>query len=282
VVLKASGCVNLVGGPSVATMAITKGKILFISLTRSPELTKFSIWRWRHQYTNVLGGLGTGIGEGDRGVPCGRESECCAAREREQETDGDAEDAKGAQTFTEYQQQQQQLQQLQHLHEQQLSSDNPLIPSTISTGSVSSPFSSFLPVGTLTLSGTASPLNGSHLLDNRRTPSPALKPGYERHEVEGIGGVVKKLIVRTVKVGACVPEFPDESIKGEILGREVRRERRSWCGWCKRVIPSKADYENDRPRREEGGSSKGDQPNGQGLKGKGKEKEKASTSQVRD
>jgi len=77
-----------------------------------------------------------------------------------------------------------------------------------------------------------------------RTPSPALLgPGYERHEIEGIGGVVKKKLVRMVKVGACVPEFRDEKDNGEILGREVKGQVRSWCGWCWRVIPGKKDYE---------------------------------------
>ncbi|KAF4979228.1 hypothetical protein FDECE_18099, partial [Fusarium decemcellulare] len=52
------------------------------------------IWRWRNQYGEILGGLGTGIGEGDRGVICGREAGCCAAKEREQQLDCDAEDAR--------------------------------------------------------------------------------------------------------------------------------------------------------------------------------------------
>lgn len=68
-------------------------------------------------------------------------------------------------------------------------------------------------------------------------------PGYERHEIEGIGGVVKKKLLRMVKIGACVPEWEDERQKGEILGREVQGRRRSWCGWCWRVIPGRKDYE---------------------------------------
>jgi hypothetical protein len=83
-------------------------------------------------------------------------------------------------------------------------------------------------------------------VQDRRTPSPAIKPGYERHEVEGIGGVMKNMRVRMVKVGACVPEWDDERARGEILGREVQGKRRSWCGWCRRVIPSGVDYERDR------------------------------------
>lgn len=57
---------------------------------------------------------------------------------------------------------------------------------------------------------------------------------------------MKKKLVRMVKVAACVPEWDDERVKGEILGREVQGRRRSWCGWCKRVIPSRKDYDMDR------------------------------------
>ncbi|EEY14375.1 conserved hypothetical protein [Verticillium alfalfae VaMs.102] len=42
------------------------------------------VWKWRNHYGEVLGGLGTGIGDGDRGVICGRESDCVAAKEVEQ------------------------------------------------------------------------------------------------------------------------------------------------------------------------------------------------------
>ena len=52
--------------------------------------------------------------------------------------------------------------------------------------------------------------------------------------------------VRMVKVGACVPEWEDETAKSEVLAREVQGKRRSWCGWCRRVIPSAADYQADR------------------------------------
>ncbi|KAK4168103.1 hypothetical protein QBC43DRAFT_310849 [Cladorrhinum sp. PSN259] len=178
-----------------------------------------AIWRWRNQYTDVLGGLGTGIGEGDRGVICGRESACCAAREREQETDCDAEDAREA--------------------EQLLSSSN-------SSSSVSpSPLPWAADSGSSSTASTSLTATSAGGLQ-RRTPSPILKPGYERHEIVGIGGVVKKKLVRMVKVGACVPEWDDERAKGEILGREIKGTRRSWCGWCWRVIPSRDDYEFDR------------------------------------
>jgi hypothetical protein len=138
----------------------------------------------------VLGGLGTGIGEGDRGVICGREEACCGAKEREQETDCDAEDAKDS--------------------------------STTPWGSLKD--------GVLDEHGT------------ERTPSPLLGPGYERHEIHGIGGIKKKL-VRMVRVGACVPEWTEEKSKSEILAREVNGRIRSWCGWCWRVIPGATDLE---------------------------------------
>ena len=67
--------------------------------------------------------------------------------------------------------------------------------------------------------------------------------GYFLQEIEGIGGVVKKKLVRMVKVGACVPEWPDERDRGDILGREMQAKVRSWCGWCWRVIPGRLDYE---------------------------------------
>lgn len=152
---------------------------------------RHSIWKWRAHYGEVLGGLGTGIGEGDRGVICGRETACAGAKERENETDCDAEDAAvtGANLWT-------------------------------ATDQV-------------------------HLDTVRyeRTPSPQLGPGYERHEIEGIGGVVKTKLVRMVRVGACVPEWDDEKSHHNILGREVKGIRRSWCGWCYRVIPGEADLD---------------------------------------
>jgi hypothetical protein len=73
---------------------------------------------------------------------------------------------------------------------------------------------------------------------------------------------MKKKLVRMVRVGACVPEWEDERAKGDILGREMQGLRRSWCGWCRRVIPSRKDYEMD--RQAEG-------------KGKGKEMERSAS-----
>lgn len=86
--------------------------------------------------------------------------------------------------------------------------------------------------------------------DFRRTPTPLSsslhqqRPGYARHEIEGIGGVVKTKLVRIVRVGACVPEWEDERHSGQVLGREVSGRARSWCGWCWRAIPGKKDFES--------------------------------------
>ncbi|KAK3944078.1 hypothetical protein QBC46DRAFT_375260 [Diplogelasinospora grovesii] len=191
---------------------------------RGDDYSYKGIWRWRNQYGEVLGGLGTGIGEGDRGVICGRESECCAAREREQETDCDAEDAREADGLL-----------LGTTPTHSATNSNGSLGLWSGPGSVGSLSSLSSTGGGYTPTGTPGP--------DRRTPSPALKPGYERHEIEGIGGVMKKKLLRMVKIGACVPEWEDEKARGEILGREVQGRVRSWCGWCWRVIPGKKDFE---------------------------------------
>lgn len=46
-------------------------------------------WTWRTRYSTYLGGLGTGIGEGNEGVKCGRGECCLAAKEVEEEIDSD-------------------------------------------------------------------------------------------------------------------------------------------------------------------------------------------------
>lgn len=76
-----------------------------------------------------------------------------------------------------------------------------------------------------------------------RTPSPAVGPGYARHEVEGIGNKIKTVKVSMIRVGGCVPEWKDEKTLGQSLRREIEGEVRSWCGWCDRVIPGKLDPE---------------------------------------
>ncbi|KAH8592776.1 hypothetical protein B0O99DRAFT_628961 [Bisporella sp. PMI_857] len=158
---------------------------------RSADTDYEGIWKWRTRYLPSLGGLGVGIGEGDRGVECGRGGLCLAAREVEQETDCDAEDAR-------------------------FESDS----------RAASPSSS--PGGS-----TTSSIKGG------------MGPGYARHEIEGIGGILKKKLVQMVKVGQCVPEYGDEKVKGRYLVREIEGQNRSWCGWCWRVVPGAKDREGN-------------------------------------
>lgn len=224
--------------------------------------------------------MGTGIGEGDRGVICGRGEACCAARERQQETDCDAEDAREVDML------------LNGGSGGGGSTGSATPPSRMYSASVGSTSSSNLSrspssrsrtpettgLGTGSAganagtSSTAHTNNGAHhpwlpplssspeLTLLRRvtgTPTPTTtpgglaiaagpaRPGYARQEIEGIGGVVKTKLVRIVRVGACVPEWEDErhGAGGLVLGREVSGRARSWCGWCWRVIPGKRDLE---------------------------------------
>ncbi|KJZ73846.1 hypothetical protein HIM_06739 [Hirsutella minnesotensis 3608] len=186
------------------------------------------IWRWRNHYGEILGGLGTGIGDGDRGVICGREEDCLAAREREHEIDCDAEDARDADAAP--------------WSSGMSSSPTSATASTASTTSPTSTTSTGHHASTI----AGMPLGNLHINDMRpdgeRTSSPQLGPGYERHEIEGIGGRVKRKLVRMVRVGACVPEWDEEERVGSrVLGREVAGDTRAWCGWCWRVIPSNKD-----------------------------------------
>jgi hypothetical protein len=43
-------------------------------------------WSWRTRYSHYLGGVGTGAGEGNEGVECGRGAACLGARIVEHET----------------------------------------------------------------------------------------------------------------------------------------------------------------------------------------------------
>ncbi|KAH7350755.1 hypothetical protein BKA65DRAFT_605408 [Rhexocercosporidium sp. MPI-PUGE-AT-0058] len=158
---------------------------------RSADNEYEGIWKWRTRYLPSLGGLGVGIGEGNRGVPCGRGGECIAAREVESEIDCDAEDAR------------------------EIDSNSRAASPASSPGSAN---------------GSVSSTGSGHM-----------GPGYARHEIEGIGGVVKKKLVRMVRVGACVPEWGDEKNAGKFLVREQEGKARSWCGWCWRVVPGAKD-----------------------------------------
>jgi hypothetical protein len=74
--------------------------------------------------------------------------------------------------------------------------------------------------------------------DARMDLSPAATdPGYERHEVVGIGGVLKTTVSRMVPVAGTADLYEDERARRvPLLEREVRGELRSMCGWCLRVI----------------------------------------------
>ena len=66
--------------------------------------------------------------------------------------------------------------------------------------------------------------------------------GYFTHEIVGIGGRVKRKLVKMVPVGAIVKEYEDERMSGKFLGREQEGTNRSWCSWCKHVVPGKKDH----------------------------------------
>jgi len=145
------------------------------------------VWKWRTRYFDSFSGIGVGIGEGDRGVECGLGGDCLAAREVEQETDCDAEDARESESNSR--------------------TVSPSSSPSSTTGSIS---------------------------------SGQMGPGYSRHEIEGIGGRLKKKLVRMVRVGASVPDY-EEDRSGKFLAREAAGNTRSWCGWCWRVVPGAKD-----------------------------------------
>lgn len=59
---------------------------------RTADTTYNRGWSWRTRYSQYLGGLGTGIGEGNEGVECGKGAACLAARELEKEIDCNVEE----------------------------------------------------------------------------------------------------------------------------------------------------------------------------------------------
>ena len=70
------------------------------------------------------------------------------------------------------------------------------------------------------------------------------KMGYLRHEIEGIGGRFKKKRTTRFRVGDVVDEYDDEGESTNLLAREARGEKRSWCGWCDRVVPGPNDMDD--------------------------------------
>jgi len=63
---------------------------------------------------------------------------------------------------------------------------------------------------------------------------------FAAQEMDGIGGVVKMKVRRLVQIGEAVDEC-DEEVGEHILGKEHRKEVRSWCAWCDRIILSSHD-----------------------------------------
>ncbi|KAF2234078.1 hypothetical protein EV356DRAFT_426512, partial [Viridothelium virens] len=59
---------------------------------RADDLAYTRGWLWRTRYSNYLGGLGTGIGEGNEGVECGLGEQCFAVRDVVQEIECDADE----------------------------------------------------------------------------------------------------------------------------------------------------------------------------------------------
>ncbi|KAL2888851.1 sulfate transporter protein [Ceratocystis lukuohia] len=166
------------------------------------------LWSWRLQYGEIIGGLGTGIGDGDRGVICGRESRCIGAKEREYEIDCDAEDRRTPS------------------------------PTISGSGSGSGSGSSSPQLG---LSHAITTLDSASAQLQLQVPTARKEPGYSRHQIEGIGGQLQTKLVRMVRVGASVPEWSDERSSRAILAKEIKGETRSWCGWCCRPIPGEKD-----------------------------------------
>lgn len=68
-----------------------------------------------------------------------------------------------------------------------------------------------------------------------------VEPGYLRQEIDGIGGVVKHKVKKTVMVGASVDQSDREREKGVDLEPERSGAVRSWCAWCSRIMPSKTE-----------------------------------------
>jgi hypothetical protein len=58
---------------------------------RNADTLYVRAWTWRTRYSHYLGGVGTGAGEGNEGVECGRGPSCLAARIVEHEVNYDGE-----------------------------------------------------------------------------------------------------------------------------------------------------------------------------------------------
>lgn len=158
-------------------------------------------WTWRTHYSTYLGGLGTGIGQGNEAVKCARNVDCLGA----QIVDVDLECPS---SFS-----RRQDLEIELLNSSELSRKIYLLNTGLQGIAVDTP------------------------------EHPGDEVGYWSQEVEGIGGIVKKKMKTRIKVGAPVREWEDEREGGQLLGREISGKERSWCAWCDRVVPGKADLE---------------------------------------
>ncbi|KAI9849950.1 MAG: hypothetical protein M1837_000164 [Sclerophora amabilis] len=190
----------------------------------SADTTYHRVWTWRTRYSAYLGaylggGLGTGLVKGTEGVQCGRGGDCLAAKEIEVEVDCDAVDLANAAAAA----------------------------ATAAAAAVAV---------AVTPDHSGSGIigrNHHHKARLDEEDDDERGPSYERQEIEGIGGVVKKKIKRMERVGMVVNEWADERVgKGGWLAREKTGEERSWCGWCGRVVPGLTDRKEEEEEEEEG------------------------------
>ena len=185
------------------------------------------VWRWRTRYGTHPSGLGTGIGEGNEGVKCGRDSHCLAAGEVEVEVDWEAEVLAGnvddpAGTS--------ELDREDNMPLEYVLSEDGKANDQNYHGQADKYAPTIKNIG-----------HDSSTTELNSAESRNSQTGYFRQEIQGIGGVVKKKLKTRVRVGAVVDEYEDERDSDSHLVREQKGLNRSWCGWCDRVIPGAAE-----------------------------------------
>ena len=205
------------------------------------DTTYRRVWTWRTRYTTYLGGLGTGIGEGNEGVKCARGRDCLGAKEVEVEFECPYNNGSSSSSSTSS---------TSSASGSGSDISETTITTTASTASVTNPnpaTADTLPVpgffGFGPLRPTSTPSTPG-LEDTHRDKDKDEAAGYWRQEIEGLGGVVKKKFRKRERVGRTVREWEDEREGSEeILGREKRGQMRSWCGWCGRVVLGAKDVD---------------------------------------
>lgn len=191
----------------------------------SADVTYKRVWTWRSRYSTHIGGLGTGMGEGDQGQKCGKGENCAEATDIEVEIDCSAE-AGGSDTG------------------QRLEGNG--VPVGFGEGRPRTTTMEGGGEGAAEAEAEGPGRGWADFAAGERVEGPRAEkhggripegPGYLRQEIEGIGGVVKKKVKKRVRVGATVQEFEDERESGRYLDREEKGSLRCWCGWCDRVVP---------------------------------------------